>query len=460
MLCLTLLALQPVPARAQRTVPSNRQAIQYSFAPIVKRVTPAVVNVYVRHTQRIFRSPFADDPFFRRFFGRRLGRPSRRMQNSLGSGVIVSRDGIVVTNNHVIKGGGRTEIKVALADKREFDARVVLRDEASDLAILRIKSNQTNFPFLEFEDSDRLEVGDLVLAIGNPFGVGQTVTSGIISAQARSKRSKSGTQIFIQTDAAINPGNSGGALVTMNGRLAGINTAIYSRSGGSNGIGFAIPSNLVRLVVDSALTGRRIERPWLGAKLQSVTRDIAEAVGLQRVAGALVAKVYRGGSAQKAGLKPGDVIVSIDGHPIADARTVQYRLTTRGIGNVAKMGIMRAGRLIVLHLKVSPAPRQSPQDVRDLIGEHPLDGVRVRNLNPALADDLGIRTETGVVVMGVRRGGYGANLGLRRGDVIVSVGRIKITDVRQLARLMKLRPEYWSIVVRRGRQVLSMRVPG
>ena len=447
-------------AHAQRVVPSNRQLVQYSYSPVVKKVTPAVVNVYVRHSIRTFNSPFADDPFFRRFFGQRLGRPTRRMQNSLGSGVIVSRDGIVVTNNHVIKGRGQTQIKVALSDKREFDAKIVLTDETSDLAILRIIGGDGKFPYLDFEDSDQLEVGDIVLAIGNPFGVGQTVTSGIISAQARTKRSKSGTQIFIQTDAAINPGNSGGALVTMTGRLAGINTAIYSRSGGSLGIGFAIPSNLVRLIVDSALTGRKIKRPWLGAKLQSVTRDIAEAVGLRRVAGALVAKVYRKSSAERAGVKAGDVIVAVDGYRVADARTVQYRLTTRGVGNTAEIEVLRGGKTRVLQLLIQAAPKRSARDSRDLVGDHPFDGVRVQNLTPALSDDLGIDVEEGVVITAVRRGAYGANLGLRRGDVVLSVGRAKVRNVRQLERLMHERPDVWSIAVRRGRQILTMRVPG
>ena len=200
-------------------------------------------------------------------------------QNSLGSGVIVSADGIVVTNNHVIKVGGAAEIRIALADRREFDAKVILQDENSDIAVLRMEGGDGRFPYLEFENSDTLEVGDMVLAIGNPFGVGQTVTSGIISALARTEIARSAAQVFIQTDAAINPGNSGGALVDMAGRVVGINTAIFSRSGGSHGIGFAIPSNLVKLYVDSAVTGRKIERPWIGARLDAVTRDLAEALG-------------------------------------------------------------------------------------------------------------------------------------------------------------------------------------
>jgi S1-C subfamily serine protease len=253
-----LVALGAVPVAAQRKdVPPSREAAQYSFAPIVKKAAPAVVNVYVRARVQTFVSPFADDPLFRRFFGEAFGMPQERIENSLGSGVIVSPDGIVVTNNHVIKVGGAAEIRVVLADRREFDAKVILQDENSDIAVLRMEGGDGRFPYLEFENYDMLEVGDLVLAIGNPFGVGQTVTSGIISALARTEIAKSAAQVFIQTDAAINPGNSGGALVDMAGRVIGINTAIFSRSGGSHGIGFAIPSNLVKLYVDSAVTAAR-----------------------------------------------------------------------------------------------------------------------------------------------------------------------------------------------------------
>ena len=241
---LTVLAFAVSPLQAQQRIPPpTREAVQFSFAPIVKRVAPAVVNVYVRGRVQTFLSPFADDPLLRRFFGERFGMPAERMQNSLGSGVIVSPDGVVVTNTHVVKVGGQAEIRIVLADRREFDAKVVLQDEKADIAILKIDGGDGRFPFLEFEDSDSVEVGDLVLAIGNPFGVGQTVTSGIISALARTEVGQSDAQVFLQTDAAINPGNSGGALTDMSGRLIGINTAIFSTSGGSHGIGFAIPSN-------------------------------------------------------------------------------------------------------------------------------------------------------------------------------------------------------------------------
>ncbi len=348
---LAALGLGISPASAQqREVPPSREAAQYSFASIVKRTAPAVVNVYVRGQGRTFVSPFADDPIFRRFFGNSFGMPRERAQSSLGSGVIVSADGVVVTNAHVLKVAGAAQISLVLSDRRELNARVLLQDEKTDIAVLRIEGGQGapggqgRFPHLEFADSDEVEVGDMVLAIGNPFGVGQTVTSGIISALGRSRVTRSDAQSFIQTDAAINPGNSGGALVDMAGRVVGINTAIYSKSGGSMGIGFAIPANLVKLVVESAVTGRKLERPWLGAKLETVTRELAEQLKLGRVAGALVARLQDKGPAAEAGLQAGDVIVGVDGHEVDDARAVHYRLTTRGIGNRAQLDVVRKGQ--------------------------------------------------------------------------------------------------------------------
>ena len=236
-----------------KVVPKSAAAIKQSFAPVVKRAAPTVVNVYVRHKVKQSVSPLFNDPFFRRFFGHQFGVPRERIQNSLGSGVLVDAKGVVVTNYHVIRSGGESEITVALNDGREFPATLILKDEQTDLAVLRLDGNGANFPAIEFANSDGLEVGDLVLAIGDPFGVGQTVTSGIVSALARTKVGISDYQFFIQTDAAINPGNSGGALVDMDGQLVGINTAIFSKSGGSHGIGFAIPSNMVRVVGQSAL---------------------------------------------------------------------------------------------------------------------------------------------------------------------------------------------------------------
>jgi Do/DeqQ family serine protease len=446
---------------SERTPPPSREVAQYSFAPIVRATAPAVVNVYVRSRVKTAPSPFAGDPFFERFFGGRFGgQPSERVQSSLGSGVIVSADGTVVTNTHVIKGSGDTAIRVALADKREFDARILSQDEKSDIAILKIEGGDGRFPTLPFEDSDSLEVGDLVLAIGNPFGVGQTVTSGIVSALARSEIGSSDAQVFIQTDAAINPGNSGGALVDMSGRLVGINTAIFSKSGGSHGIGFAIPSNLVKVFVNSAIAGKKVEKPWLGAKLDTVTRDIAEGLGLDRITGAVVTRVSDVGPAAQAGLQPGDVILRVDGFEATDGRSVLYRLTTKGIGTQAKLDVVRKGKPVTLTLALRAAPIPSKDDMRNLSGKHPLDGARVSNVGPSIAEELGIDDTKSVVVVSVRPGSLAARFGFQPGDVIVQVGDAEISSVTDLETAVRDRQRLWSMAVRRGEKVLQLQVPG
>lgn len=446
-------------SKAQSKIPPpSREAAQYSFAPIVKRSSPAVVNVFARGTVQV-QAPFGDDAFFRRFFGDRLGMPTERTQNSLGSGVIVSPDGVIVTNTHVVKLGGATEIRVVLADRREFDAKVLQQDEKTDLAVLKIEGDG-RLPSLEFENSDSLEVGDMVLAIGNPFGVGQTVTQGIVSALGRTEIARSSAQVFIQTDAAINPGNSGGALVDMSGRLVGINTAIYSRSGGSHGIGFAIPSNLVKLVVESAVAGRKLERPWLGAKLEAVTRDTAEALRLDRAVGAYVTRVYPGSPAAQAGLLQGDVILAVDGVEAADARSIMYRLTTRGIGNTAELDISRVGKRMAVSVTLRAAPKAGQDDVRNLAGDHPLDGARVSNLLPAVADELGLDQEGGAVVLSVRNGSVAANLGFKAGDIVASIGNKPVENVAELEGLLKQRQRMWRMAVKRGGRMLQLQVPG
>lgn len=344
----------------QRKVPAGRSEVQLSFAPIVKRAAPAVVNVYVRQKVKVRQntSPFFNDPFFRRFFNEGFGMRRERVENSLGSGVVVSPDGIIVTNHHVIKTRGKAEIKVALSDKREFSASVILKDERTDLAVLKLDAPGVTFPYLEFEDSESLEVGDLVLAIGNPFGVGQTVTSGIVSALARTGVGISDYQFFIQTDAAINPGNSGGALVDVEGKLIGVNTAIYSRTGGSNGIGFAIPSNMVRQVVLSAIQGNKVKRPWFGATLQRVTPDIAESLGLDRPAGALIKQVKKSSPAESSQLRPGDVIVQVNGKQVADPRAFRYRFSTKAIGGSVPLVIMRQAKPITVSVPLLEAPEE------------------------------------------------------------------------------------------------------
>lgn len=458
--CAGLLTAGGMAAAQWREPPPSREALQYSYSPIVKKAAPAVVNVYVRSRVRTFASPFANDPFFRQFFGEGFGLPRERVQSSLGSGVIISPDGVIVTNTHVVRGGGETEIRVALADKREFDAKVVAQDDKTDLAVLKIEGNGRSFPYLEFANSDSLEVGDLVLAIGNPFGVGQTVTSGIISALTRTEMAQSESQVFIQTDAAINPGNSGGALVDMTGRLVGINTMIFSQSGGSVGIGFAIPSNLVRFYADSVMSGRKIERPWLGAQLETVTRELAQSLGLERVSGAVITRLTSNGPAQKAGLELGDVIVGVDGFEVGDAHSVHYRLTTRGIGNSSRLRIIRNRKQMEVNLALVAAPKPSEADVRNLSGDHPFDGARVSNILPAVADELNLDETEGVVIVAVRRDGIAARLGFQPGDIILQVGREKITDVVQLDKITRQPQRVWSISINRGGRVMQLQLSG
>jgi Do/DeqQ family serine protease len=448
-------AMMLAPALAQRVVPPSREAAQYSFAPIVKKAAPAVVNVLVRG-QLPAGQDFPEE--FRRFFGQQFGRPRDRKQSSLGSGVIVTADGLVVTNAHVLKVAGAAEIRLVLADRRELDARIVLQDESSDIAVLRIEGVKGPFPFLEFADSDTLEVGDQVLAIGNPFGVGQTVTSGIISALGRTRVTRSDAQVFIQTDAAINPGNSGGALVDMSGRVVGINTAIFSRSGGSHGIGFAIPSNLARLVVDSAASGRKLERPWLGAKFNSVTRDMAERLDLGRVAGAMVVRIQEGSPAAEAGLQPGDIVVGVDGHEVDDARSAIYRLTTRGIGNRAKVDVVRRGQRRTVDVALRSPPARGREEALDLSGTHPLDGARASNIQPGVAADLGLEEQQGVVLVAVRSQSTAARLGFQTGDVVLQVGRERIGSIRHLELALRAYRRGDLVLVRRGTRVLRLQM--
>lgn len=446
--------------QAQDRVPTSKTEMQLSFAPLVEATAPSVVNVYATKTvQSRSRSPFFDDPFFQRFFGGNgFGAPSKRIERSLGSGVIVAESGVVVTNHHVI--AGATEVRVALANRQEFDAKVILTDEKTDLAILKINEKR-KFPALTFANSDDLKVGDLVLAIGNPFGVGQTVTSGIVSALARTQVGISDYQFFIQTDAAINPGNSGGALVNMRGELVGVNTAIFSRSGGSNGIGFAIPANMVRLVAEGAISGKGVQRAWLGAQLQAVTSDIAEGLGLERPQGVLVTDVVEKGPAAAAGLKVGDLILNVGRHPVDSPDGFGYRLATVGLGKSVDLTLIRRGKQIRLTLQATVAPETVPRDQRRIEGYSPFSGTNVLNLSPAVAQELGLPTDlTGVVIFKVVPGSRAARFGVRRGDIVREINGEAITSTKVLEILSKQDFRIWRLKIERDGQLIRTAISG
>jgi len=440
------------PAVAQQDrLPQSRAEIGLSFAPLVEQTAPAVVNIYAKRMVRSRANPLLDDPFFRRFFGGAFGQRQREREvPSLGSGVIVDGDGLVVTNAHVIEGAD--DITVILNDRREFAAELILTDTDTDLAVLRIQPRNGPLPFLEYRDADTLKVGDLVLAIGNPFGVGQTVTSGIVSGLARSRVTDSaGPQSFIQTDAAVNPGNSGGALVTLDGRLAGINTAIFTRSGGSHGVGFAIPSNLVRAVVEGARTGKGIVRAWIGMTGQDLTADIADGLGRDRPGGVLVSELWPDGPADRAGIRSGDVIIGFDGRPVRSPSEFQFRLATRQVGDQVPLTLWRRGQELQAVLPLETAPEDPPRNLTSLRGVHPLQGAEIANLSPALTEELNFNgPATGVIILNVARGSQAQRFGARPGDVILTVNEEPVARVEDVEPKLVAVQNSWLIRLRRA----------
>lgn len=439
-----------------RQAPQSAAEIKLSFAPIVKQIAPAVVNVYANKkvVQQPQMSPFFNDPFFRRFFGDRgpgFNQPQERVQSSLGSGVIISADGTVITNHHVIKGAD--EVRVALNDRREFDAEIVLMDERTDLAVLKIKEGGP-FDFVPFAESDSLEVGDLVLAIGNPFGVGQTVTQGIVSALARTQVGVTDYQFFIQTDAAINPGNSGGALVDMSGNLVGINTAIFSRSGGSNGIGFAIPAQMAQFVSLAATQGGKVRRPWLGATVQLVSAEIAEALALDRPRGVIVTNIYPGSPAEQSDLKVGDLILAVNRQEVTDPNSFGYRFATKQLGEQAEFQINRNGDMLDLVVALQPAPETVPRDARFLEEYSPFEGSTVMNLSPAVSEELRLDGfSEGVVIAEVKPNSPAARVGLRPGDIIRAVNDRDVESTRLLEALTRSAPRLWRLEIERDGKI-------
>jgi Do/DeqQ family serine protease len=455
----TLMGVMQVgPALAQDVIPQSEAQIKLTFAPLVKQAAPAVVNIYTKKVIKDRASPFFDDPFFQQFFGDQfdLGKPRERIQNSLGSGVIVRDDGLVVTNNHVIEGAD--QIRVVLNDNREFEAKVVAAEDKLDLALLKLDTKGEKLPVLKLRDSDDLQVGDLVLAIGNPFGVGQTVTSGIISALARTNTGIGDFGYFIQTDAAINPGNSGGALIAMDGTLIGINSAIFSKSGGNVGIGFAIPSNIVARVIDAEGNGGKLVQPWIGVSGEGVTADIANSMGLAKPGGVVVQAVYPNGPADQAGLKAGDIVVGVNDREVMDPGGLRFRLATLAVGTTAKISVIRKGAAVDLSIPLIAPPEDPPAQETLLDGKQPLNGTLIVNLSPALSEELGVQEWHGVAIMKIKRGSYADRFGMRPGDLLVKINDTRIEAVGDAVSALAASSGKWSITVSRNGKVKTIEV--
>jgi serine protease Do len=424
---------------------------------MLEQTTPGVVNIATRGKVEVRNNPLFEDPFFRHFFDvPRM--PRERMAQSLGSGVIVdAKKGYVLTNHHVI--ASADQIAVTLRDGRQLEAKLVGSDPDADIAVIQIPAE--GLVAVPWGDSESLRVGDFVVAIGNPFGLGQTVTSGIVSALGRSGLGIEAYEDFIQTDASINPGNSGGALVDVEGRLIGVNTAIYSRSGGSLGIGFAVPSNMVRQVVSGFMAGGRVVRPWLGAWGKTVSADIAYSLGMKRPTGVLVEEVYPDGPAERAGLRVGDVVLGVNGQATDDAESLNYRIATLSAGGRATLKYLRKGTENAATITLQAPPEQPPRDTFELAGPHPFAGAIVANMSPALAEELGVgRSRPGVMILQVRGGQTAGRLGFRPGDMILELNGARVTSVQTLKQLVARRAGRWQILLRRGDQNLRLVVDG
>ncbi|MDF1856930.1 trypsin-like peptidase domain-containing protein [Pseudooceanicola sp.] len=453
-LALTLALSGAAVGMAETRVPVSQGEISLSFAPLVKHAAPAVVNIYASRVVEARTSPFADDPFFREFF-RDFGQTRPQVQNSLGSGVILSADGIVVSNHHVVEQAD--DIRVVLNDRREYRARILLADAEADLAILKLE-DADEMPHLALRDSDGVEVGELVLAIGNPFGVGQTVTSGIVSGLARSGTATGNARgYFIQTDAPINPGNSGGALIDVNGDLIGVNTSILSKSGGSNGIGFAIPASLVQQFVRQARAGATVfRRPWAGLNGQPVDAGLAEGLGLDRPGGIVISDLHPASPFRQAGVLPGDVVLAVGGQPVNTPAEMIYRMGVAGEGAELPLRIFRAGEVLNLTVRLTAPAEDPPRDARVSGRDTPIPELALVRINPAVLAEFGLPlTAEGAVV--TDPGPFGARAGLRRGDVITAVNGVAVQGSADAISALGESRNRLTLDIQRGLERLSLR---
>ncbi len=423
-------------------------SFENGFAPVVDRVLPAVVNISSTKVVKVpggNPSPFFDDPFFRQFFGRQFGNPRQNPQNpqqerehSLGSGVVVSPDGYILTNNHVVEGA--SDISVALPDRRVFKGKIVGADAKTDIAVVKI--DQSNLPVVPLGDSSKVRTGQFVLAVGDPFGIGETVTMGIVSATGRGGLGIENYEDFIQTDAAINPGNSGGALVNVDGQLVGINTAILTGSGGggNQGVGFAIPVNMANSVMQQILKHGKVTRGWLGVSIQPVTPDLAQAFGLKKDQGALIADIAANSPAAHAGLQKGDVVLALNGQQVLDARALSLAVSQMAPGATVKLTVFRGGKQQDISATLGEMPAQNESAGNPAAGGsgNALEGVSVDNLTADVARQLNLPTQTqGVVVTDVADGSRAADAGLGRGDVIEEVNRRPVHSVSDFNSALK-----------------------
>ena len=451
---------------APPVVPAGRAQVTLTFAPVVKSSAPAVVNIYARKILQAGPTARGPDPYFLQFYRDRskeqegAGTPER-VQNSLGSGVIVRGSGVVITNFHVA--GDADEIRVVLNDRREFPAKVLGKDERSDLAVLQLEGVTDALPSLDLSESDSVEVGDLVLAIGNPFGVGQTVTMGIVSALARTTvgDTRADFRSFIQTDAAINPGNSGGALITSDGRLVGINTVIFSRTGGNTGIGFAIPANMARNVLDSILKAGHAVRPWLGAAGKAVTAELAKTLALPRPQGVLIDRLMPSSPAASAGLVVGDIIRTVNGREVNDFEELRYLFATLPIGQKAKVEALHAGKPHTFSIALQAPPEIPARQLTQLTGLQPFGGASVANLNPAIAEELGIDyKKAGIVILAVAPNSPAAGMGLRAADLVLLINEVPMNSVDDIELLTSIEQPRWNVFLERAGQIMQLQVRG